>query len=70
MHLFIGGSCLARRRRSPDALRQRFFSATGRQAHIAAMSAFGTKQTSPMRLGMSAFGGKADIQFDRCNVRF
>jgi shikimate kinase len=34
------------------------------------MSAYGTKRTSSRRRAMSAFGGKADIAFDRCNVCF
>jgi hypothetical protein len=33
-------------------------------------SAYGTKRTSNCRARMFAFGGKADITFDRCNVRF
>jgi hypothetical protein len=34
------------------------------------MSAFGTKPTSNYRLAMSAFGGKADIDWMSFDVRF
>jgi hypothetical protein len=35
-----------------------------------AMSAIGTKRTSPNALHMSAFGGRADMAFCTANVRF
>ena len=34
------------------------------------MSAIGTKRTSEVALHMSAFGGKADMQFRAGHVRF
>jgi hypothetical protein len=36
----------------------------------ASMSPIGTKRTLVESHSMSAFGGKADIPFDRRNVRF
>ena len=35
-----------------------------------AMSAFGTKRTSQLRLAMSAFGGKADIEISGRDICF
>jgi hypothetical protein len=41
-----------------------------RACRYAAMSAVGTKRTSEPRYRMSAFGGKADIDWTMPNVRF
>jgi hypothetical protein len=57
---------------SPDNYWRKSGNTYRSQALIAAVheSAYGTCRTSNRRPSMSAFGGRADIAFDRRNVRF